>query len=215
MDKKSFLEALQKVKGYKRNFSQSYELVINLKDIDLKKTDNQIDLFIQLPNGRGKKISVCAFVDPQLLDEAKAACDEVILQDNFSEYGKNKKAAKKLARKHDFFIAQSNIMPQVATFFGRALGPKGKMPNPKAGCIVPQKTNLRQLRENLQRTVRVSAKTAPILQCIVGIEGMDVEKVAENAVHVYEQVIHKLPNEEQNVKSLLVKLTMSPPVAVK
>lgn len=216
MDKKLVLDALEKAKAAKkRNFSQSFELIVNLKDLDLKKTENQVDFFAQIPNGTGRTVRICAFVDQQLLAEAKEVCDEVILQDDFQKYGKEKKLAKKLARKYDFFIAQANIMPQIATFFGRALGPKGKMPNPKAGCIVPPKANLKALKENLQRMLRVSARTAPVLQCLVGTEKMDADKVAENVVSLYEQIIHHLPNEEANVKSVLVKTTMSPAVKIK
>ena len=216
MDKNAVLEALKKLNegGRKRNFSQSIDLIVNLKDVDLKKTENHIDFFTQLPNGTGKKASICAFVAQELLEDAKKTCDEVILNDDFPKYGKEKKLARKLARKHNFFIAQANVMPQVATFFGRALGPKGKMPNPKAGCIVPPKADLKSLNEKLQKTVRVSAKTAPIIQCIAGTQSMEPEKVAENITSIYEQIIHHLPNEEANVKSALLKLTMSSPVKI-
>ncbi|MBI3034629.1 50S ribosomal protein L1 [Candidatus Woesearchaeota archaeon] len=216
MDKKIIVEALNKLKEHKkRSFSQSFDLIVNLKDIDLKKTENQVDFFAQTPNGTGKKVTVCALVDQELAEEAKKACDEVILIDDFQKYGKNKKIAKKLARKYDYFLAQGNLMGQVATNFGRALGPKGKMPNPKAGCIVNPKSNLNQLHETLQRTIRVSARTAPIIQCLLGKETMELEKVAENAASLYEQIIHHLPNEESNIKSAMVKLTMSPPIKIK
>ncbi|MBI2142592.1 50S ribosomal protein L1 [Candidatus Woesearchaeota archaeon] len=192
MDKNAFLEALKKLK-----------------------TDNQIDFFAQLPNGTARKPSICAFADQEMAGEAKKVFEEVILAEDFQGYAKQKRIVKKLARKHGFFIAQANIMPQVATFFGRALGPKGKMPNPKAGCIVPPKADLKSLREKLERTIRVSAKTAPVVQCAVGTDSMDAEKVAENASSIYEQIIHHLPNEEENIKSVLLKLTMSSPVRIK
>lgn len=212
MDKKLVLDALERLKEQKKKFSQSYDLIVNLKDLDLKKNENQVDFFAQLPNGTGKKMMMCAFVDQQLLADAKTVCDEVIVQDDFQKYGKEKKLAKRLARKYDFFVAQANVMSQVATFFGRALGPKGKMPNPKAGCIIPPKANLKALRENLSKTIRVSARTAPVVQCLVGTEGMEPDKVAENIVNIYDQIVHHLPNEESNVKSVFVKKTMSNPV---
>ncbi len=215
MDKGLVVEALGKLGvDKKRNFSQSYDLIVNLKDLDLKKNENQVDFFAQLPNGTGRPVGICAFVDTQMAEEARAVFDAVILADDFPKY-KDKKVSRKLARKFDFFVAQANLMPQVATFFGRTLGPKGKMPNPKAGAIIAPKANLRQLKENLQRTIRVSARTAPMVQCIVGTEKMGADKSAENLVNVYEQIVHHLPNEEANVKSVLVKLTMSSPVRLK
>ena len=216
IDKKIIVEALNKLKEQKkRNFSQSFDLIVNLKDMDLKKTENQVDFFAQIPHGNGKKVTVCALVDQELADESRKVCNETIVIEDFQKYGKNKKLAKKLARKYDYFIAQGNLMAQVATNFGRALGPKGKMPNPKAGCIVTPKSNLRQLHETLQRTVRVSARTVPIIQCLIGNETMEHEKVAENAASLYEQITHHLPNEELNIKSAMVKLTMSSPIKIK
>ncbi len=216
MDKKTLVETLEKLRTLKkRNFSQSFELVVNLKDLDLKKNENQVDFFAQLPNGSGRPVKICAFVDQMMAADAKANFNDIVLQDDFQKYGKEKKLAKRLARKYDFFVAQANIMAPVATFFGRALGPKGKMPNPKAGCIVPPKANLKALNDNLQKTIRVSAKTAPVIMCIVGTEKMDSEKVADNVNSIYEQIIHHLPNEESNVKSAFLKLTMSPPIKIK
>ncbi len=216
MEKASIIEALNKSKeSKKRNFSQSCDLIVNLKDIDLKKTENQVDFFAQLPNGTGKPVRVCAFVDPQSVEEAKLIFDEVISSDDFQKFGKEKKLAKRLARKFDFFVAQAGVMPHVATFFGRALGPKGKMPNPKAGCVIPPKGNMRLIKDNLQKTIRVSARTAPVLQCIVGTETMGFEKTAENVANLYDQIIHHLPNEESNVKSALVKLTMGSAFKIK
>jgi large subunit ribosomal protein L1 len=215
MEKDTISTALVKLKETKRNFSQSFELIVSLKDIDLKKTDNQVDFFAQLPNGTGKKFSICAFVDKDMAEEAKKVCDEVIAVEDFPNFSKNKKLAKKLARKHDYFIAQANLMAQVATHFGRALGPKGKMPNPKAGCIIPPKASIKSIVDNLQKTIRITARTSPVVSCLVGTEKMDNGLVAENVINIYEQIIHHLPNEELNIKAAMVKTTMSSPVKIK
>ncbi len=132
MDKELIANTLKKIKetSPKRNFKQSIDLIINLKGLDLKKTEHNINLFVTLHHDTGKKISVCAFVAPDMETKAKEICDETVLVDQFEKY-KNKSEIKKLANKHDFFIAQASVMPKVATAFGRYLGPKGKMPNPK------------------------------------------------------------------------------------
>ena len=214
MNKNEVIDALNKAreKSEKRNFVQSFDVIINLKDIDLKKPEQQVDFFGTLQHETGKKLRICALVGPELEKEAKGVCDSVIIQADFLIYAKDKKASKKLAKSHDFFIAQSNVMPQIAGAFGKVLGPKGKMPNPKAGCVIPPKTNLRPLYERLQKTVKISAKTTPIIQCLVGKESMDNEKVADNIIAVYEQIMHHLPNEKANVKSVLIKTTMGEPV---
>lgn len=216
MDKKEIISVVKSLKesSKKRNFKQTFDLIANLKNIDLKKTDNQVEFFINLHFSKGKKMSVCALVGPELKPEAEKTCDETISSDAFEKYQKDKKLAKKLADKHDFFIAQANIMPKVAAAFGRVFGPRGKMPNPKAGCVVPPKAVLKPLYDRLQKVLKVSIKTTPLFQCAVGSEDMPDEEIADNIMVVYDQLIHHLPSEKHNIKNIFIKTTMGSPVTL-
>ena len=216
MNKEQFKEAIGTVKknSAKRKFTQSFDLVINLKDINLKDDAQQIDIFIPLHYSKGKKTKICALVGPELSKQAKDVCDFVVAHDEFPKYAKDKKLTKKLAKDYDFFIAQANLMADVAKSFGRVFGPKGKMPNPKAGCVVPPNANLKQIYDRLQNTVRVAAKTAPSIQVIVGNEEMKDEEVLDNIMTVFNQVIHHLPAEKNNIKAIFLKLTMGTSVKV-
>ena len=140
--------------------------------------------------------------------------DNVVRLRDFDKYAQDKKLAKKLASSHDFFVAQANIMPKIATAFGRVLGPKGKMPNPKAGCIVPPNANLKIIYEKLQKTVKISGKKAALVQTIVGNEESTMGDIAENIKYVYSNLIHHLPQEENNVKSVYIKFTMGQPIKI-
>lgn len=215
MDKEQIQSAISKAKdtSEKRNFRQSFDLIINLKGLDLKKQEHQIDTFVTLPHARGKKVKVCALVGAELESQAKGIFDSVILSDNFGKY-KEKKELRKVANSFDFFIAQANMMPKVATTFGRVFGPRGKMPNPKSGSVVPPNANLKPLYEKLQRTIRANAKSAPLIQCPIGTEDMSVNDIAENALTVYNSLIHVLPNEKHNIRDIYVKLTMGKPIKV-
>lgn len=215
MDKEQIQPAVAKAKDIspKRNFRQSFDLIINLKGLDFKKPEHQVDTFITLPHSRGKKVKVCALVGAELEEQAKGVFDSAILSDNFIRYN-DKKELKKIANGFDFFVAQANIMPKVATVFGKVLGPRGKMPNPKSGCVVPPNANLKPVYEKLQHTVRANAKGAPLIQCPIGTEDMDNNDVAENALAVYNAVLHILPNESHNIKDAYIKLTMGKPVKI-
>lgn len=217
MEEKDVLDAIKKLKesSNKRNFTQTYDLIINLKGIDLKKTENQIDLFIPLHFSKGREGKICALVGSELIDEARKTCEVAIHQDEFDKYANDKKLAKKLGDDCDFFIAQANIMPKVATAFGKILGPKRKMPNPKAGCVVPPKANLKPLHDRLQKTVRAYAKERPLMQIAVGNEKMPDKEVTDNILNIVNNVLHRLPNEKNNIKKILLKLTMSKPVEIK
>lgn len=211
MDKETVLKVVKelKEKSKKRNFKQTFDLIFTFKNLDLKKPENQLDFFATLHYSKGKKVRTCALIGPELAGNAKENCDTAVGVDDFERYAKDKKALKGLAREHDWFIAQANVMPKVATSFGKVLGPKGKMPNPKAGCVVPPNANLKPLVEKLKKTVKITVKTVPMVQLIVGKEDMPDEEVVDNVMTVYDSLVHHLPDGRNNVRAVLLKLTMS------
>ncbi len=210
IEKAKVLEAIKKSRdGEKRNFSQTVELIINLKELDIKKEEGKIEEFLELPAGRGKAAKVCAFVGPELRDSAKTA-DTAILNEQFDSFDKRK--IRNLARSHDFFIAQVNVMPVVAKTFGKYLSPLGKMPSPKAGHVVTPKTNIAPLIKSLQKTVKLAVKKAPVIQTIIGIDNMTDEELHQNAMAIIEKLKGRLPKGEHNIKAVLVKMTMGKPV---
>lgn len=216
MEKTEIQKALKelKEKSPKRKFSQSIDIIFNIKGIDLKKTENQIEFFTILPYGKGKKVKVAALVGPELKEEAAKYCDKVVITDEFQKYAENKKEVKLLAKNYDFFVAQGDIMAKVAAAFGKALGPRGKMPNPKADCIVNPKTGMKNLYEKLQKTVKVSLKKSAIVQARIGTEQTPEEQLVENIQSLYNQVVHAMPQEKNNIRSVLLKTTMGPVVKI-
>ncbi|MBI4448338.1 50S ribosomal protein L1 [Candidatus Woesearchaeota archaeon] len=216
MKKETILKAVKSLrdKGPKRNFSQTFDLVINLKNLNLKKPEENVDSFIVLPFGKGKKNKICALIDDALATEAKNNCDHSITKADFAAFAGKKREIKKLATKFDFFIAQADAMPQIAATFGKFLGPKGKMPNPKGGCVVPPKVSLKPVCERLHRTVRLKTKNELAVRCAVGKEDMKDEEIAENIATVYNTVLHALPQEGNNIRSVFIKLTMGLPIKI-
>ncbi len=202
--------AVQQLHKEKRNFSQSFDLIIACKDMNLKNPTEQVEFFAQLPHQVGKKKTVCVLAGPEMIDDAKKVADLALEQTEFERMGK--KDLRKIAAKYDYFIGQANIMPRIAGSFGRVLGPRGKMPNPKAGCIVPPKAPLQPILDRLQKTVKVSIKKAPTVQAMVGTQAMTEEQIVQNIKSLYEQIAHNLPKEENNIRHVYLKVTMSKPV---
>jgi large subunit ribosomal protein L1 len=215
MNQESIIKAIKeaKEKSKKRKFNQSFELIINLTELDLKKPEHQLETWINLPN-INKNNKICGLIGPELKESTKGLCDTIVMHDDFIQYAKDKKLTKKLANNHEFFIGQANIMPDIAKTFGRILGTKGKMPNPKAGCVVPPNANIKVLVENLKKTIKIRAKTQPSIKCKVGTEDMKEEEIAENIATIHKQVLHLLPKEKNNIKNILIKLTMGKPVKI-
>jgi large subunit ribosomal protein L1 len=202
------IEQLKKEK--KRNFSQSYDLIINLRGVNTK--TNPLNFFINLPHPKPKKSKIAAFVAQELTEQADKFCDLIIKETDFPKY--DTKALKKLVGEYDYFIAQANLMPKVAQVFGKVLGPKNKMPNPKLGCVVPPNANLEPLTKKLQSLVKLSAKKATNLQCLVGKEKQVEEQIVDNILEIYNSTLKQLPQEKHNIKNVQLKLTMSKPVKI-
>jgi large subunit ribosomal protein L1 len=112
-------------KGKERKFDQTADLIINLQKFDLKKS--KINLFVSVPH-KIKDKKICAFLETENKDI------KTITPEQFKKYS-DKKELKNLIKDFDFFIAVASLMPKVATAFGRALGPAGKMPSPQLGIL--------------------------------------------------------------------------------
>lgn len=215
MDKNKILEALKQLreKSEKKNFAQKVDLILNLKSINLKNPEENVDLFVNLHHPPGKKIKICALVGKELEDQAKIF-DKVINKIDFIKYHDNKKEMKKLAKDYDYFVAQANLMTDVAKIFGKILGPRNKMPNPKSGAVVTPTSNLNELKLKLEKTVRLKTKNEAILKTYVGNENMKDEELYDNIITIYDSVVKLLPQGEGNIKNMILKLTMSNPIKV-
>jgi large subunit ribosomal protein L1 len=210
MEKSELINKIKEARNTKRNFPQSFDLSIALKQMNLK--DGKIEEIITLPHGRGKPIKICGLVDKELGTKSDKIFDKTVMKD---EFGKLKpKNIRKLAKEHDFFVAQATIMPQIATTFGKFLGGRGKMPNPRAGCIVPPTADLEPVKKRLEKTVVLTIKKAPVLNVRVGFETQKDEELADNITTIINSVKKILPLGKDNVKAIYLKLTMGKVVRV-
>ena len=108
IDQKNITQALKELRNNstttKRKFDESVEVIINLKNINIKNPEEKLDYFFQLKHPI-KKVKVCALIGPEMIDDAKKNCDTVIVSNEFDSYKQDVKKIKKLAKEHDFFIA--------------------------------------------------------------------------------------------------------------
>lgn len=216
MNQKTILESISKAReiSKKRKFPQSFDLIINLTQLDPKDQAQKVDAFIHLPHQKGKIPKICALVGTELESKAKVF-DKVITKEDFQLYQKDIKKVKKLVREYDYFIAQANLMSEIASTFGKGLGTVGKMPNPKAGCIIPPVIpDLKPVKENLSKTIRFITKEQLIVKSMIGNEKMKDEEIADNISAAYNSLIHVLPKEENNIRSVYIKLTMGPAIEI-
>jgi large subunit ribosomal protein L1 len=206
------IEAVKEAKeqAKPRNFTQSIDVIINIKDLDVRKPENRFSEEVALPNGRGKPIKIGVIADGELALGAKnAGVDVVISKEDLQEFGKDRKAAKKVVNSVDSFIAQADMMPLVGRFLGPILGPRNKMPKP-----VPASARIEPLLERVQATIKVGVKQQPSIQILVGTQDMEDEKLAENIEAVLAVLDRNLEKGRNQIKSMYIKATMGSVVRV-
>lgn len=196
-------------KTKKRNFVQSIDLAINLKDLDMTKPENRIDDEIVLPHGRGREVKIAIIADGEMAHQAKKLVNRVVEKDELEELAKDKKEAKKMAEENDFFISQSDLMPTVGRFLGPVLGPRGKMPKP-----VPPTANIKPLVARLKKTVKIRSKDNATFHLGVAMEGMEDKGIVENIEAVIKFLEDKLEKGSNNVKSIYLTSTMGPSIRI-
>lgn len=216
VEKTQIEKALETVRknSPKRKFNQSIDLILNFRSLNLKNPEQQIDAFIKLPHSRGAEIKVGAFVANELAAQAKTNCNVVVHSDDFPRYAADKKIVKKLADSCDWFIGQATVMPNVAKIFGRVFGPKSKMPNPKAGCVVLPNANIKNLVDGLKNTIRVRSKDQLNTKCSIGTEASSDKDLVENAMAIISTISGILPQGDENIRNIILKTTMGPVVKV-
>ena len=88
------------------------------------------------------------------------------------------------------------------------------MPNPKAGCVVQPTAELQPLVDKLQKLIRLETKNEQTLKTTIGLASMTDEQLADNAMAIYTYVISHVPQEKNNIKNIMLKLTMGAPVKI-
>lgn len=189
-------------KSEKKKFSQSFDLIISLKEFDLKKSENKFSEDVVLPYGKGRESSIVIFAD-----NIKDAGTDILTTEEVNNLAKNRRKAKKLVANTDFFLAEAKLMPVVGKVLGQFVGPRGKLPKIITGDV-------KNLVKNYKKSVRVRIKDSPVIQTIVGKEDMKDQEIADNAEAVVKFLETRLPKGKNNIGRVMLKLTMGKPIKV-
>jgi large subunit ribosomal protein L1 len=193
----------------KRNFDQSIDLTIVLKDIDVKKgfSFNEV---VHLPNKPSREATVCVVASGEMGTRARRAeANRVIEVDELDRLGTNKKEAKKLAKAYDFFVSDTALMSTVGRSLGQFLGPKGKMPTP-----IPYGAPIESILNRLRSSVRVRVRNQLNVSTKIGDEKMDDKQLLQNASAILSTIEKKLPQGDKNIRNTFVKFTMGNAIGV-
>ena len=212
LDAKNLQEAISELRSSskKRNFNQSAELIINLRDVDMKKPEGRIQEVIELPHPLGKNVGVCVIATGGLsLRARRAGADIVLEREDLENLAGDKKRQRETAKKASFFIAEAPLMPLVGRVLGSILGPRGKMPIP-----VPPTADIEEIIERQRRMTRIRSRGQPTLECRVGTEDMSDQDLQDNIQAVIGRVERRLKRGMKNIDAVYLKLSMGPPIKV-
>ncbi len=187
----------------KRKFVESVEVAINLRDVDLQNPQKRISAEVALPHGRGRPARVAVFAQGEMAVISKKVVDTVISPAQIEDLSDNKREAKKLADKFDFFVAETGLMATIGKSLGIVFGPRGKMPRP-----IPPQADIERIIKSLTNLVPVRSKDRPTFHVPIGNVSMPQEQLAENLETIIKRVESSLDRGSDNIASIWVKTTM-------
>jgi len=193
--------------GKPRRFKQSVDLIVVLKDIDLRSPEGRIREIVYLPHKPTKEPKICVVAEGDMALKAKELGLEVYGRSDLMELRGNRKRAKKIAKRCDWVLVRADLMGLAGGTLGPALGPRGKAPTP-----VPPAANIVDLVERFKRAIWLRTRNQPQVMARVGDEGMKPEEIAENVSTVLQVLRDKYG--QQKIAKIYLKKTMGIPVQV-
>jgi large subunit ribosomal protein L1 len=204
-------KAIQTLKSLKRaKFDETVEIHMKL-GVDTKQADQAVRGSVPLPHGIGKAVRIVVFTQGDDVAKAKSAGADFaggaeliqkIQQENWLDF--------------DVALASQALMGQVSRL-GKVLGPRGLMPTPKAGTVIPANGDVAAaVREFKAGKVEYRADAGGNVHAGVGKLSFDEDKLADNITAFVEQVRHAKPAGVRGnyIESVTVSATMSPGIRV-
>ena len=193
------------IKASKAKFDETVEAHIKL-GVDSRHADQQVRGAVVLPNGTGKKVRVLVFAKG---DNVQAALDAG------ADFAGGEELATKIQNENwfefDVVVATPDMMGVVGRI-GRVLGPKGLMPNPKAGTVTPDV--VKAVADIKAGKIEYRLDKSNIIHCPIGKSSFGVEKLTENFNTLVAAIVKAKPAaaKGQYLKSIAVSSTMGPGV---
>ncbi|KAL7424513.1 60S ribosomal protein L10A [Cryptotrichosporon argae] len=203
----SSLDGQKAGEGKKRNFVETIELQIGLKNYDPQR-DKRFSGTVKLPHVPRPRMQLCILADAADVDRAKQLDEELpfMTVEDLKKLNKNKKLVKKLAQKYDAFLASEALIKQIPRLLGPGLSKAGKFPTPVShGEDLARKVN------EVRSTIKFQLKKVLCLGVAVGHVDMEEDQIMQNTMLSINFLISLLKKQWQNVGSLHIKSTMGKP----
>ena len=201
-------EALALVCGNaKAKFDETVEAHIRL-GVDSRHADQQVRGAVVLPNGTGNTVRTCVFCKEDKYEAAKAAGADYVGGQDLVD-----KITKENWMDFDVVIASPDMMGLVGRL-GKILGPRGLMPNPKAGTVTPDVA--KAINDAKAGKIEYRLDKTNIIHCPIGKASFGAEKLTQNFETLMEAIVKAKPASAKGtyLKSCTVTSTMGVGVKV-
>ena len=213
LDKKTLLDAVKeaKEKSGQKKFNQTVDMILDIKEIDMKAPEGKITEVVELPHATAKPNKICFVASGELALKARRAnADNVIERADLEALAGKKKDLRKIANDYDVFISEASLMQTVGRTLGPVLGPRGKMPIP-----IPPSADVAALIEKHRKTIVVRMRNQPIIQTTIGTQNQSDEELVDNIQAVLRVLEGKLKRGLKNIEMVFIKTSMGTPVKIK
>ena len=195
------------IKTATAKFDETVEVHVRL-GVDSRHADQQVRGAVVLPNGTGKNVRVAVFAKGPDADAAAAAGAEVVGAEDLVA-----KIQGEGFMDFDVAIAAPNMMGLVGRL-GKVLGPRGRMPSPKAGTVTPDVA--KAVTEAKAGKIEYRLDKTNIIHCPIGKASFGTEKLSENFNTLLDAIIKAKPaaSKGQYIRSCVVATTMGPGIKI-
>jgi large subunit ribosomal protein L1 len=204
------LEAFKLVKETSiTKFDSTIEVHLRM-GLDPRQADQQVRDVVVLPNGLGKSVRVAVFAQGEGAAAARAAGAEIVVDDD-ETFGKIQGGWLEF----DVAISTPDLMGKVGRL-GRVLGPRGLMPNPKAGTVVPAEDIARAINEAKAGRVEFRLDKTANIHVQVGKASFETEKLVENFATLMEAIKKARPAGAKGIfiRRITLASTMGPGIKI-
>jgi len=193
------------VQGKKRNFTETVEIQITLKNYDPQR-DKRFSGTFRLPTVPRPNLKCCMLGNAAHCEQADRIGVAHMSVDDLKKLNKNKKLVKKLAKKYDFFLASDNMIKQIPRLLGPGLTKAGKFPT-----LLSSGDDMQEKIDEVKSTIKFQMKKVMCLNVAIGNVDMDKQQIIVNTQLAANFLASLLKKQWQNIGQMYIKSTMGPP----
>merc|ERR1712150_17427 len=195
-------------KGKKRNFTETIEIQITLKNYDPVR-DKRFSGTFRLPTVPRPNLKCCMLGNVGHCEQAERIGIDHMSVDDLKKLNKNKKLVKKLAKRYDFFLASNNMIKQIPRLLGPGLTKAGKFPT-----LLGSGDDMQEKIDEVKSTIKFQMKKVMCLNVAVGNVNLSKQENIVNIQLAANFLASLLKKQWQNIGQMYVKSTMGPAIQI-